>query len=169
MNLFYRLMAMPATTDAAAAEGAAPLGGGIIDMLIPFALIIGVFYFLIIRPQNRRQKETQKMLNAIKKGDKIVTIGGIYGVISKVKEQSVVVKVDDGTEIEFSRSAVSSVVNQTKADEGAKTDEKTAASEKKSGSGLGGIFGLKKKNDAVDAPATAVPEQTEEKEAEEAE
>ncbi|MDR0557116.1 MAG: preprotein translocase subunit YajC [Treponema sp.] len=91
----------------AAAGGAA--GGNALVSFVPFILIIGIFYFLIIRPQNKKQKETQKMLGALKKGDRIVTIGGIHGTIQKVKEASVIVKVDENTKMEFSRSAVSSV------------------------------------------------------------
>jgi preprotein translocase subunit YajC len=83
--------------------------GDIFTTLIPFILIIAIFYFLIIRPQNKKQKETQRMLSALKKGDKIVTIGGIHGVIQSVKESSVVVKVDENTKVEFSRSAISTV------------------------------------------------------------
>ena len=77
--------------------------------LIPFILIIVIFYFFLIRPQNKKQKETEKMLNALKKGDKIITIGGIHGVISSVKEQSVIVKVDEDCKVEFNRSAIASV------------------------------------------------------------
>jgi preprotein translocase subunit YajC len=111
----------------------APQGGGtggpgsLISTFLPFILIIGIFYFLIIRPQNKKQKETQKMLSALKKGDKIVTIGGIHGVISTVRESSVVVKVDDNTKVEFSRSAISTVVEASKTDKiEDKTDEKAA-------------------------------------------
>jgi preprotein translocase subunit YajC len=101
--------------------------GGIVGTFLPFALIIGIFYFLIIRPQNKKQKETQKMLSALKKGDKIVTIGGVHGVISTVRESSVVVKVDDNTKIEFSRSAIATVVEASKAEKiEDKTEEKTA-------------------------------------------
>jgi preprotein translocase subunit YajC len=93
----------------AASDGAAPGGGSFITSLIPFAAIIAIFYFLIIRPQNKKQKDTQRMLSALKKGDKIVTIGGIHGVIQNVKESSVIVKVDENTKLEFSRSAISGV------------------------------------------------------------
>jgi len=92
-----------------AGEGAAGGPTSFITTLIPFALIIAVFYFLIIRPQNKKQKETQKMLSALKKGDKIVTIGGIHGTIQSVKESSVIVRVDDNVKLEFSRSAISNV------------------------------------------------------------
>ncbi|MDR0383192.1 MAG: preprotein translocase subunit YajC [Spirochaetaceae bacterium] len=80
----------------------------------PFIIIIAIFYFLIIRPQNKKQKETQKMLSALKKGDKVVTIGGVHGTISSVKENSVLVKVDDNVKIEFSRSAIASVSSLAK-------------------------------------------------------
>jgi len=78
-----------------------------------FGLIFVIFYFLIIRPQNKKQKEMQKMLAAVKKGDKIVTIGGIHGVVNTVKEGgTVVVKVDENCKMEFSKSAIASVLNK---------------------------------------------------------
>jgi preprotein translocase subunit YajC len=95
-----------------APQGTGAAGGGpssMISTFVPFILIIAIFYFLIIRPQNKKQKETQKMLSALKKGDKIITVGGIHGVISTVRESSVVVKVDDNTKVEFSRSAIATV------------------------------------------------------------
>ncbi len=94
------------------AAGAAPSAsatGSLAGSMIPFLLIIVIFYFFLIRPQNKKQKETEKMLKALKKGDKIITIGGIHGVISSVKENTVVVKVDDNCKIEFNRSAISTV------------------------------------------------------------
>ncbi|QTQ13499.1 preprotein translocase subunit YajC [Treponema parvum] len=104
-------------------------GANSIVSFAPFALIILIFYFFIIRPQSKKQKETQKMLDALKKGDKVITIGGIHGVISSVKERTVVVKVDDNTKIEFNRSAVSAVVQDQPA---ASTEKgkKAASSEK---------------------------------------
>jgi preprotein translocase subunit YajC len=75
----------------------------------PIVAIIAIFYFLIIRPQNKKQKETKRMLDELKKGDRVVSIGGIHGVIQSVRESSVVIKVDESTKIEFSRSAIASV------------------------------------------------------------
>jgi preprotein translocase subunit YajC len=111
-----------------APQGAGAGGAsGLLSTFLPFILIIAIFYFLIIRPQNKKQKETQKMLAAIKKGDKIVTIGGVHGVISTVRESSVVVKVDDNTKIEFSRSAIATVVEAGRAEKiEDKTDEKAS-------------------------------------------
>lgn len=111
----------------------ASTGGSLITTLIPFALIIVIFYFFLIRPQNKKQKETQKMLDALKKGDKVITIGGIHGKVAEVKENTVVLKVDDGTKIEFNRSAVSSVElsDEEKAKLAAAAAEKKAAIEAK--------------------------------------
>jgi preprotein translocase subunit YajC len=101
---------------------------------LPFIAIIAIFYFLIIRPQNKKQKETQKMLAALKKGDRVVTIGGIHGTIQSVKEQSVIVKVDDSVKIEFSRSAISTIeaaAKEEKSEEEAKEIEAPEAESKK--------------------------------------
>ncbi len=116
----------------------ASTGAGLATSFIPLILIIAIFYFFIIRPQNKKQKETEKMLNALKKGDKIITIGGIHGVVSSVKEKTVIVKVDDNTKIEFNRSAVSSVESDekevkadNKADKKSKKEEKSESEEVK--------------------------------------
>lgn len=80
----------------------------------PFLIIILIFYIFIIRPQNKKQKELERTLNSLKKGDKVVTIGGIHGTVSFVKEgKTVVVKVDDNTKLEFNRSAIATVVKDT--------------------------------------------------------
>lgn len=96
---------------------------GMLSTIVPFALIIVIFYFFLIRPQNKKQKETEKMIAALKKGDKVVTIGGIHGVVSSTKEKTIIVKVDDNCKIEFSRSAISGVENEKPAEEKAKKDE----------------------------------------------
>ena len=75
-----------------------------------FGLVFVIFYFLIIRPQNKKQKEAKKMIEAVKKGDQVVTIGGVHGVVSSVKDGTVVIKVDDDCKIEFSKSAIAAVV-----------------------------------------------------------
>lgn len=102
-------------------------GGGqqMMTMLITFGLIIVIFYFLVIRPQSKKQKETQKMLEELKKGDRVSTAGGIRGVITAVKDQSVTIKVDDTTKIEFNKSAVSSLLERPDSSgEGSKDNSK---------------------------------------------
>jgi preprotein translocase subunit YajC len=78
--------------------------------LIPLILMFVVFYFLLIRPQQKRQKERMAMLNALKKGDKVITIGGIHGTIVDLTEDRVTLKVSDNTRLVFERSSVNSVV-----------------------------------------------------------
>ncbi len=98
-----------------AAPGADPAAGGsIVPTLVTFGLVFVIFYFLIIRPQNRKQKETKEMLKALKKGDKVVSIGGIHGSIASIKENEVVLKIDSSTKMTMSRSAISSVVEQSR-------------------------------------------------------
>ena len=92
--------------------GTASSSGSMMTTFVTFGLIIVIFYFLIIRPQKKRDKDTKQMLASIKKGDKVVSIGGIHGTVIVVKETTVVVKVDDNTRLEFSRSAISSIANR---------------------------------------------------------
>lgn len=74
--------------------------------LMPFALIIVVFYFFMIRPQMKRQKELRKYREALKKGDKIVTTGGIYGKVSEIKEDKVIMEISENVKITIDKSAV---------------------------------------------------------------
>ncbi|HET7698677.1 MAG TPA: preprotein translocase subunit YajC [Vicinamibacterales bacterium] len=86
-----------------AAPGQSP--GGLWQFL-PFALILAIFYFLILLPMRRRQKKIQEFQGALKVGDKIVTTSGIYGQITKVNDKSVQVQIADKVRIEIARAAV---------------------------------------------------------------
>ncbi len=97
------------------------------SLIVTVVLMIGIFYFFLIRPQSKKQKEMEKMLAALKKGDKVVTIGGIHGVVSSTKEKTIILKVDDNTKLEFNRSAIASVVNP---EPEKKAGDKPAKSEK---------------------------------------
>jgi preprotein translocase subunit YajC len=77
-----------------------------------FALIIGIFYFMILRPQQKRQKEREKLLTAIKKGDKVVTTGGVHGTISGVEEKTVLLQVADNVKLKVDRSAIASIIRE---------------------------------------------------------
>ena len=95
------------------AGGQGGQGGGLMAYL-PFILILAIMYFLMIRPQAKRQKEKQRMLEALKKGDRVVTIGGIHGTVSglKGKDKKIVnLKVSNSTNISLNRSAISGLVN----------------------------------------------------------
>jgi len=86
-------------------------GGSLITSLMPLALIFVIMYLLIIRPQQKKQKEHQRMIDALKKGDKIVTNGGIHGTIMGVKERekTLIVKIAENVKIELSRAMVARV------------------------------------------------------------
>ena len=82
-------------------------GGGFDWTMIVFlAVIFGVFYFIMIRPQRKRQKEHEELISELRKGDRVITSGGIYGVIESTSEDSIVIKVESGTTIRVSRSSV---------------------------------------------------------------
>ena len=96
MNLFALLQAAPA---------AQPQGGGW-SMWIMLALIFVVMWFFMIRPQRKQQKELQNFRDSLKKGDKVVTIGGIYGTACEIKENNVLIEVDNNVKIRVSKNAL---------------------------------------------------------------
>jgi len=87
-------------------QAAAPAGGGSASFLIMMVLIFAVMYFFMIRPQQKRQKELVKFRNALEKGQKIITAGGIYGTIKEVKENYVLVEVDSNVAIRVDKNMV---------------------------------------------------------------
>ena len=97
-------------------------GGNPLFSFLPLAAVIAIFYFLVLRPQKKKQQEAQKMLSALKKGDRIVTIGGIHGVIQSVKDTTIIVKVDENVKLEFNRGAVATVASHAKEEKEEKED-----------------------------------------------
>ncbi|GAB5604543.1 preprotein translocase subunit YajC [Sideroxyarcus sp. TK5] len=92
------------------AEGAAaPAGGGFMEFL-PLIALLAVFYFLILRPQQKRAKEHAALVAALQKGDEVVTIGGVLGKITKVGEENVMVEIADGVEMQVQKPAVQTVL-----------------------------------------------------------
>ncbi len=122
------LLALMGSTGA---QSSAAQAGSMATSLVTFGLIIAILYFLIIRPQKKRDKEAKQMIASIAKGDKVVTIGGIHGTVVAVRETTVVIKVDDNSRVEFSKSAVSSVIEKKGASKAsAKNKAKTKAEPK---------------------------------------
>jgi preprotein translocase subunit YajC len=121
-NIFANLpLLMGVPSGGTGAQGGS---SSMLTMLGTFALIIVIFYFLIIRPQRKKQRETQSMLSNIRKGDRVSTVGGIRGTVHAVKESTVVLKVDDNTKIEFNKSAVSTVLERREEEAPETTEEK---------------------------------------------
>ncbi len=101
--------------SSAYAMGAPPTDGGSpspIASLLPFAIMFIVLYLLILRPQMKKQKDQQRMIDELEKGDQIVTSGGIHGIIQNIKDDVLVVKIAENVKIEISRAAVSRVKNK---------------------------------------------------------
>lgn len=97
------------------AIGGSGQGGGSanpIASLLPFVLMFVVLYLLILRPQMKKQKAQQRMIDELEKGDQVVTSGGIHGVIQSIKDDVIVVKIAENVKIELSRAAVSRVKNK---------------------------------------------------------
>ena len=86
-------------------QAAQPQGGGW-QMWIMLALIFVVMWFFMIRPQRKQQKELQNFRDSLKKGDKVVTIGGIFGTVCEIKEDSVLIEVDNNVKIRVSKQAI---------------------------------------------------------------
>ena len=102
----------------ATGKPAPPQGNPLFDML-PLMLIMGlIFYFLMFRPQSKEKKRRAQMLAALKKNDRVITIGGIVGTVTSVRDEDVTLKVDESshTKITFSRSAIQRVVSESGAD-----------------------------------------------------
>ena len=87
-------------------QAAAGQQGGGWQMWIMLALIFGVMWFFMIRPQRKQQKELQNFRDGLKKGDKVVTIGGIFGTVCEVKEDSVLIEVDNNVKILVNKQAI---------------------------------------------------------------
>ena len=104
--------------------GCVPAGGGgegeeassPWTMILFLALIFGIFYFLMIRPQRKKQKEHQEVVEQLQKGDKVVTVGGIYGQIESLSEDSVVLKIESGTTIRVARGGIAGKRDEEKKD-----------------------------------------------------
>ena len=97
---------MKMSVGAVFALGAPPNGGSAWVQLVPFVLVLGVFYFIILLPMKRKQQKVQQFLGSLKVGDKVITTGGIYGQITRIGDQSVQLQIADKIRIEVARAAV---------------------------------------------------------------
>ena len=129
------------------AQAAAGGGGSGFEAFLPLILIFGVFYMLLIRPQQKKMKEHKVTLSAIRRGDKVVTGGGIVGTVTKVIDDlEITVEIADGVKVRVQRGLISTVLSKTEPVKGDKKSKSSGDSEKFGGvSGiLGMLFGGKK-------------------------
>lgn len=116
--------------DAFAQTAGIAASGSSVGMVVQLLLIFIIFYFILIRPQQKKIREHESMLNAIKKGDKIITGGGIYAVVEKANDEKLEVKIAEGINVVVYRATVRQVIDEKVAMPTAK-NEKTSKSKKK--------------------------------------
>ena len=115
------------------AAGGAGGQGSLMGMLFPLAIFVVIFYFVIIRPQKKRQRAQDQLLASLTRGDQIVTIGGFFATIREVKDDSIVVEIADGVKVRILQSAVATMraAAAPKQKESAPSDESGTAEEEK--------------------------------------
>jgi preprotein translocase subunit YajC len=101
--MFERAYAMGSSSP-----GTSPQGG-LFGAMMPFLLLIFIFYFLLIRPQQKKQKEHRKMIADLKKGDKVLTNGGMYGTIVGIKDNVVVLRLAENVKVELAKNSISQI------------------------------------------------------------
>lgn len=92
-------------------------GGGMFSTIIMFALIIVIFYFMILRPQQKRQKEREALLSSMKKGDKVITVGGIHGTIVGMEDKTVLVQIAENVKVKYEKSSIASITRSADGEE----------------------------------------------------
>jgi len=88
--------------------------GSLVSTIIMFGAIFLIFYFMIIRPQQKRAKERDKLLSNVQKGDKIITSGGLHGTVVHVEEKTVFIQVTDNVKLKFEKSAIGNIIQSGK-------------------------------------------------------
>ncbi|TVM03848.1 MAG: preprotein translocase subunit YajC [Candidatus Brocadia sp. WS118] len=107
--------------------------GGMLSMVLPFILMFVVMYFLILRPQKRKEKERKALLSRIKKNDRVVTAGGVHGLVTSVREHEVILRIDDAKDIKIKvdRSAIVTVLEVSHDDDTEEAKESLQGKETK--------------------------------------
>ncbi len=103
-------------------SAAAPAPGGGLGIMLPLLLFVPLLYFMMIRPQQKRQKQWQEMLGGIKSGDRVTTAGGIRGTIISIKDDAIIIRVPpDNLKLEIAKNAIASVTTQDTASDSSKS------------------------------------------------
>ncbi len=118
------------------AQAAAPGGSDFFVSLLPLVLIFAVFYFLLIRPQQRKMKDHRALIEGVKRGDQVLTSGGIFGKVTKVEDHVLTVEIAKEVQVSVQRSSIADIVNKPKPG----TAEATAANNNTGGGFLGKLF-----------------------------
>ena len=89
-----------------------PTGGALKDMMIPMVIVFAIFYFMLLRPQQRKEKDRKKMIDDLKTGTRVLFSGGIMGTVTNVKDHTFIIKIADGVKVEVARGAVSRILEK---------------------------------------------------------
>jgi preprotein translocase subunit YajC len=122
------------------AQAASPGGGDFFVSLLPLVLIFAVFYFLLIRPQQRKVKEHRALVDNLKRGDQVLTSGGIFGKITKVEDHTVNVEIAKDVNVQVQRSTIADIVNKPKPGTAAPAAGTGAANTNTGGGFMGKLF-----------------------------
>lgn len=106
-------ISIPAVIAMAGAPGGGGQQGSILSTLLPLVVIFAIFYFLMIRPQQKQRKRHTEMLTALKKGDSVITRGGMMGTVYAIAENIITLEVADNVKIKFSRESIAGVEGAT--------------------------------------------------------
>jgi preprotein translocase subunit YajC len=87
-------------------------GGGMVSTIIMFGAIFLIFYFMIIRPQQKKAKDRDRLLSNLEKGDKVITSGGIHGIIAGIDEKTLLLQISDNLKVKVERSAITQVISK---------------------------------------------------------
>jgi len=96
----------------------APQGGGMGSLLWPMAIIFGIFYFLVIRPESKKNRQRQNMIAGVKKHDRVITTGGMFGTVVTVEDDIVTIQIDENskTRVKFTKAAITQIIERKEAD-----------------------------------------------------
>ena len=111
MLVFVKVRPLLAMATAPGKGGQPGKGGGFSSLLVLFLPLLLIWYFLLIRPQQKKEKQKQQMISQLKKGDTVMTIGGIFGQVVQIKDNRITMKIADKTNVEVSKTAVSGKIN----------------------------------------------------------
>ncbi len=109
--MFEAMNAVPLAALFGGSGGAAG-SGGLAGMMLPMILIFGIMYFMMIRPQQRKEKERRALINNLKSGSRVLFAGGIVGTVTNVKEATFIIKIADNVKVEVARGAVTRVLEK---------------------------------------------------------
>ena len=103
---------LPVLAQQAAPAAAAPAGGSPFGMLITMGLIFAIFYFMMVRPQQRKEKERRKTIDNMRAGKKVIFAGGFIGTVAEVREHTFLIEIAPGTKVEVARGAISGLLDE---------------------------------------------------------